>query len=68
MSQEEKHEQAEAVFGALNARDFDTLGNMPFHRDMEFHSAIAAAEGRVYHAMNGLREWAEDVDSEIPLE
>ena len=60
---EEKRGQAEAIFAAINARDFEALGEMQFHRDMEFHSVFAATEGRIYRGTSGLREWAEDVDS-----
>jgi ketosteroid isomerase-like protein len=58
-----KREQAEALLAALNARDFDAFGEMPVHPDMEFHSVFAAAEGEVYHSVQGLREWAQAVDS-----
>ena len=58
-----KRAQAEAMFAALNRRDFEALGDMPFHPDMEFHSAFAVAEGGIYHGIQGLREWAETVDS-----
>ena len=67
MSQETpqaKRELAEAVFDALNARDFEALGDMPFHPDMEFRSALTAVEGgTVYHGIQGLRQWANDIDS-----
>jgi ketosteroid isomerase-like protein len=58
-----KREQAEALLAAINTRDFEALGEMPFHPDMEFHSVFAAAEGEIYHGIQGLREWAEAVDS-----
>ena len=60
---EDKRGQAEAMFAAINARDFEAVSKMPFHRDMEFHSVFAASEGRIYRGIAGLREWAEDVDS-----
>lgn len=61
--QQDRRAQTEAIFLALDARDFDALGDLPFHPDMEFHSVFAAAEGGVYHGIEGLREWARDVDS-----
>jgi ketosteroid isomerase-like protein len=54
---------AEALFAAINARDFEALGEMPFHPDMELHSALAVVEGGIYHGIQGLREWAQAVDS-----
>jgi ketosteroid isomerase-like protein len=67
MSQETpqgKREQAEAVVAALNARDFEALGEMPFHPDMEFRSVLTAVEGgTTYHGIQGLRQWAQDIDS-----
>jgi ketosteroid isomerase-like protein len=60
---QDRRAQTEAIFLALDARDFDALGDLPFHPDMEFHSVFAAAEGGVYHGIEGLREWARDVDS-----
>ena len=62
---EEKRGQAEAIFAAINARDFEALDEMPFHRNMEFHSVFAAPEGRIYRGTSGLREWAQDVDSAL---
>lgn len=59
----EKREQAEALLGALNARDFEAIAEMPVHPDLEFHSIIGAAEGGIHHGVQGLREWAEAVDS-----
>jgi ketosteroid isomerase-like protein len=67
MSQETlpgKREQVEAAFAALAARDFEALGEMPFHPDMEFRSALTAVEGgTTYHGIQGLRQWAQDIDS-----
>jgi ketosteroid isomerase-like protein len=67
MSQETpqgKREQAKAVVAALNARDFEALGEMPFHPDMEFRSVLTAVEGgTTYHGIQGLRQWAQDIDS-----
>ena len=60
---EEMREQVEALVGALNARDFEAIGEMPVHPDLEFHSVIAAAEGAIYHGVQGLREWGTAVDS-----
>ena len=59
-----KGEQVEAVFAALNARDFEALGEMPFHPDMEFRSVLTAVEGgTTYHGIQGLRQWAQGIDS-----
>lgn len=59
-----KREQAEAAVAALNARDFEALGEMPFHPDMEFRSVLTAVEGgTTYHGIQGLRQWAQDMDS-----
>lgn len=59
-----KREQVEAVFAAVNARDFEALGDMPFHPDMEFRSTLTAIEGgTTYQGIQGLRQWAQDVDS-----
>jgi ketosteroid isomerase-like protein len=67
MSQETpqgKREQAEAVVAALNARDFEALGEMPFHPDMELRSTLTAVEGgTTYHGIQGVRQWAQDLDS-----
>jgi ketosteroid isomerase-like protein len=66
MSQETPHgkrEQVEAAVAALNARDFEALGEMPFHPDMEFRSVLTAVEGGTYHGIQGLRQWAQDMDS-----
>ena len=57
-------EQAEAILAALNARDFEALGDMPFHPDMQFRSLLFAVEGgAIYHGIQGLRQWAQDIDS-----
>jgi ketosteroid isomerase-like protein len=59
-----RREQAEAVFAALNARDFEALGDMPFHPDVELRSVLTALEGgTIYHGIQGIRQWAQDVDS-----
>jgi ketosteroid isomerase-like protein len=55
--------QVEAAFAALNARDFEALGELPVHPKAEFHSVFATAEGEVYRGLPGLREWAEAVDA-----
>src|SRR6266571_5352393 len=59
-----KREQAEAVFAALTGRDFEALGEMPIHPDMEFRSVLTAVEGgTTYQGIQGLRQWAQDIDS-----
>lgn len=60
---EHKRGQAEAMFAALNARDFGTLTKMPLHQAMEFYSVFAASEGRMYRGFPGVLQWAKDVDS-----
>ena len=59
----DKRAQAEALTAALNARDFDALADMPFDPAVELRSLIAAAEGGVYYGIQGIRNWAESVDS-----
>ncbi len=58
-----KREQSQAVLDALNARDWQALAVMPFHPEYEFRSAIGSVEGEVYVGVQGLRAWAESVDS-----
>ena len=50
------------VMDAINARDFDALASVPFDEEFEFHSRISVSEGDTYRGMDGLREWAADVD------
>ena len=60
---QDRRAQAEALLAALNARDFGALAELGLHPDLEFRSAFAAAEGRTYKGLQGLREWATTVDS-----
>jgi ketosteroid isomerase-like protein len=61
---EGRREQAEAAIAALNARDFEAIGDMPFHPDLELRSDLIALEGgATYHGIQGVRQWAPDVDS-----
>ena len=60
---QDRRAQVDAMFSAANARDFEALGEMPFHPDFEFRSVFAVTEGGVYHGIQGLREWARSVDS-----
>jgi ketosteroid isomerase-like protein len=56
--------EAEAIVQAINARDFDALAAMPsFDPDFEFRSALSAAEGQTHFGLDGLRDWAESMDS-----
>ncbi len=56
-------DDAEILVAALNARDFAAIEAIPiWHPQVEFHSALAAAEGDVYRGICGLRQWAEAVD------
>ncbi len=58
-----RRDQVHAVIEALNARDFEALAELPLDREGEFRSAVAAAEGGVYGmGVEGLREWANDID------
>ena len=50
------------IVSALNARDFEALAEFPFHPEFEFHSLISDAEGAAYVGLDGLREWAADLD------
>jgi hypothetical protein len=58
----ERRRQAEATVEALNARDFEALAELPLHPALEFHSRLAKAEGGVYLGLEGVREWARDID------
>jgi ketosteroid isomerase-like protein len=50
------------VVDALNARDFDALAEVPLAPDFQFRSLISDSEGTYYTGLDGLREWARDVD------
>lgn len=58
-----KREQADAVLAALNARDFEALSRMPWDPEMEFRSALAAAEGTAFRGKDALHKWAREVDA-----
>ena len=58
----ERWQLAEAMAEALNARDLERLVELT-DPEVEFHSVVAAAEGRVFHGLEGFREWAESIDS-----
>jgi ketosteroid isomerase-like protein len=67
MSQENtpqgRREQFEALLDALNARDFDSLTAF-LDPEVEFRSVLAVAEGGpAYTGTDGLRKWADNVDS-----
>jgi hypothetical protein len=47
---------------ALNARDFEAVAEFPLHPALEFHSRLAKAEGGVYRGLEGVREWAREID------
>jgi hypothetical protein len=47
---------------ALNARDFEAVAELPLHPALEFHSRLAKAEGGVYLGLEGVREWARNID------
>lgn len=55
--------QAAQLVEALNARDFDGVAAMPLDPELEFRSIIAASEGTSYRGIEGLRQWARDVDA-----
>ena len=59
----DKQRDAQAVIDALDARDFDALRELPFDDEMEYRSAFAVAEGGTYRGVEGLRQWAADVDA-----
>jgi ketosteroid isomerase-like protein len=61
---DEKRRNGEALITALNARDFDAIAASPWFdsENAEFLSAIAASEGEVYRGVDGLREWAANVE------
>ena len=64
LTPEEKRQHGEALIAALNARDFDAIVASPFFDDehAEFRSVIAMSEGEVYRGVQGLRDWAANVD------
>ena len=55
--------QAAQLMAAINARDFDAAGELPLEPESEFRSIIAASEGATYRGIEGLRQWARDVDA-----
>lgn len=57
-----RRRQAEVLLEALNARDFEALAELPLHPALEFHSRLAKAEGGVYLGLEGVREWARNID------
>jgi ketosteroid isomerase-like protein len=50
------------VVGALNARDFEELAEVPLEPDFQFRSLISDSEGTYYVGLDGLRQWAADID------
>jgi hypothetical protein len=58
----ERRRQAEAMIEALNARDFEAVAEFPLHPALEFHSRLSKAEGGVYLGLDGIREWARNID------
>jgi hypothetical protein len=59
---QERRLQADAMLSALNARDFDAVAELPLDPALEFHSRLAKAEGGVYLGLEGIREWARNID------
>ena len=55
MSQENV-EIARRAFDAVNRRDLETLDAL-WSEDSEFHSVLAASEGRVFRGHQGIREY-----------
>ena len=51
-----------SVVAALNARDFEALAEAPLDPDFRFRSLISDAEGTYYTGLDGLREWAANID------
>ena len=64
LTPEEIERRARTLVAALNARDFDAIAAMEWfdNESSEFNSALSAAEGRLYRGLEGLRQWARDVD------
>ena len=58
-----RRRQAEEMIEALNARDFAAIAEFPLHPALEFHSRLAKAEGGVYLGLEGIREWAREIDA-----
>ena len=64
MSRPSVREQAERIIEALNARDFEAIGRMPWmHPEFEFHSPLSGVEGEYHVGVAGLRDWGRSVDS-----
>ncbi len=61
---EEIRAQVEQLVSALNARDFDAIAATPLFdpEASEFNSVISASEGETYRGIDGLREWARNID------
>jgi ketosteroid isomerase-like protein len=53
---QENVEVMEAVYAAITRRDLEGFLAVA-HPDIEFHSLIAEADGRVYRGHDGVREW-----------
>lgn len=55
-------ELVRTIVDALNARDFEALGEFPLDPEFEFRSLISDSEGTSYVGLDGLRRWADDID------
>ncbi|HEX8646372.1 MAG TPA: nuclear transport factor 2 family protein [Thermoleophilaceae bacterium] len=51
------------LIDATIRRDFGALEGGMLHPDFEYESLFAQAEGEVWRGVNGLRRWAEEVDT-----
>ena len=60
-SEEDRGKLVSSVFDAVDRRDLDAVMAL-VHPDAEFHSRLAASEGRVYKGREGVRNFFRDVD------
>ncbi len=66
-----RRQQVQIILDAVNRRDFDALGGLGFHDQVEFHSLVSVAEGGFYRGIDGLRQWgamADDMWTDFHIE
>lgn len=61
----ENVELAKRIEDAVNRRDVEAIEEV-FHPKFEFHSALARAEGGIYEAPDGMRQYFRDIDATWP--
>jgi ketosteroid isomerase-like protein len=62
-AEESKRAQVYALIAAVNARDFEAVSRLPMHPDFEFRSLYSDTDSGIHRGVDGLREWASNVDS-----